>query len=63
MYSELFLNGSANRASTGTRTATNTLVSIDFVLTVTLCNALTGTSFNTCTTGDALVSNFVCHLN
>ena len=62
MWVELFLNRSANRASAGTRTATNTLVSVDYILAVTLSDALARTSFCACAASDALVCNFVCHL-
>ena len=62
IYAGLFLNRCSNRASACARTARNALVSVDNVLAVTLGNALAGTSFSTCTASDALVCNYVCHL-
>ena len=62
MWVELFLNRSANRASAGTRTATNTLVSVDYSLSVAFGDTLNRAFADASATIDAIVSNFVSHL-
>ena len=61
MYSELVLNGSANRAYVCAVTAGNALISIDYELAITLRNAGSGATVCACATSDALVSNLECH--
>jgi hypothetical protein len=61
MYSELFLRGSANRAYVCAVTAGDALISIDYVLAVTLGNARGRAAVCTCTARDALVTNLESH--
>ena len=61
MYSELFLNGSANRAYVCAVTAGDALISIDYELAITLRNARGGAAVCACTTRDALVINLESH--
>ena len=61
MYSELFLNGSANRAYVCAVTAGDALISIDLELAVTLGNAGSGAAVCTCTARDALITNLESH--
>ncbi len=58
---ELFLYGSANRASACTCATLETLVSVDNILAVLFCDALNGTFRSTSTATDAIVSNLICH--
>lgn len=61
-YSDkLFLNRSANRANVCAVTAGDALISIDYVLAITLRNAGSGAAVCACTARDALVSNLESH--
>ena len=57
----LLLCGSSNGAGICTRTAANALVSVDYVLAITLGNATGGASVSASATADAIIRNLVCH--
>ena len=59
----LFLNRCVYGASVSAGTAADALVSVNNVLAVALGNATYRTSIGACATADALIGNFVCHLN
>ena len=61
IYSELFLSGSANGANICAVTAGDALISIDFVLAITLGNATGGATVCACATSDALITNLESH--
>ena len=58
---ELFLNRSTNRARACTSTTRNTLISVDNVNAVTLCDTTARTSVSTSATCDAIFCNLISH--
>lgn len=63
MLDELFLYGSVNRANACARTAANALLGIDFVLAITLADALYGALCLASTASNAIVCNLISHDN
>jgi hypothetical protein len=58
---KLFLSGSVNRTSVCAATAADALVSVDYVLAVSLGDAAGRTSVSASAAADALIGNLVCH--
>jgi hypothetical protein len=52
---------SGNRASVSARTAVDAVVSVDYVLAITLADSAYRALIGTSAAGDAIIRNYVCH--